>query len=318
MPSGRSTFHGTSDVTRRWWIASLVLGLVAALSLVLHVRRVAAPAASSPTPSAPAIARPDIEAAIAIPADWSTFPVVATLDRTQVDAADKKVVEDGLFGDVWVAKAALGGTFVEYRWDQCMGGGSACAGSPPSLHHLRVGQLDEAGHPSLALSFTCQGTSPLIREEHPRSCAPSSLTLRRRASNTTDAPRDATYVLTFRDPDATEIAIGAFVRAPREPVAGEPARWRTHHLPRDDQALLLGVAIVFLAAGVIAMRHGIHLVRATLAEPAAIPSTSPYRALAEMPRAPDGAQTRATRALFLACAAYAVSGVISTLALAVS
>ncbi len=313
MPKGRS-------ITRRWWIASFVLAIVAALLLVLHVRRVAAPPrAVASSPSSPAITRPDIEAAIAVPADWSTFPVVATLG-TRVDAADKKVIEDGLFGDVWVAKTALGETFVEYRWDQCMGGGSACAGSPPSLHHLRVGQLDEAGHPTLALSFACQGTSPLIREEHPRSCAPSSLTLRRRASSTTDASHEATYVLTFQDPDATEIAIGAFVRAPREPVAAEPARWaeRTHHLPRDDQALLLGVAIVFLAAGVIAMRHGVRLVRATLAEPAAVPSASPYRALAEMPSAFDGAQTRATRALFLACAAHAVSGVISTLALAVS
>lgn len=311
MPEGRS-------ITRRWWIASLVLAIVAALLLVLHVRRVAAPSrAVASSPSSPAITRPDIETAIAVPADWSTFPVVATLDRTRVDAADKKVIEDGLFGDVWVAKTALGETFVEYRWDQCTAGGSACAGSARSIHHVRVGQLDETGHPRLALSFACQGTSPHLREEHPRSCAPSSLRLRRR-SDATHASR--TYVLTFRDPDVTEIAIGAFVRTPQERGVAGPARWaeRTHHLPRDDQALLLGVAIVFLAAGVIAMRHGARLVRATLAGPAAVTSASPYRALAEMPSAFEGAQTRATRALFLACAAYAVSGVISTLALAVS
>ena len=146
------------------------------------------------------------DVACAIPGDWATYPVVAHFDPT---TSKPKVASDGLFSEIRSTTAPLGDVFVQFQSDECDWGGSACTGASRSLHHVRVGPLDEQGIPSVGSSFACAGTSTVHQPpgEERRSCNPTSLALRR-------ATDGRTFVLTMRDPDPHETAVSAFCRRP--------------------------------------------------------------------------------------------------------
>ena len=174
--------------------ASVLVGFVLA-------ERTAKPV-DAPVKASFATAHRDV--ACAIPDDWAAYLVVARFDAP---TAKQVVASDGLFNEVRATIAPLGDVFVQFQSDACIWGGSACTGASRSLHHVRVGPLDEYGVPSVGSAFACAGTSDVNRQpgDAKRSCDPDSLRLRR-------APDGRTFVLTMRDPDALETPISAFSR----------------------------------------------------------------------------------------------------------
>ena len=182
-----------------------VVGAGALTVYAFHLRAARLPPRAPETHAGATAGPVFFDVACAIPEDWAGLPVIAHADATHTKQV---TVDEGLMSDVRMATAPLGDVFVQYRWDQCIGG-SACAGNPRSLRDLRVGPLDEWGAPRIRVDFSCAGTSPFDPPSPTkRSCDPSTLALRR----STD---EHTFVLTVRDPDAVEKAIAAFSRNPK-------------------------------------------------------------------------------------------------------
>lgn len=219
-------------MVRRFWLSCSASG-VAVIALVTFVAGTMVPrSVRTRLASGPSY----VEAACEVPEDWSTFPV---LDRFDAARATPSTAREGSFYQLAATTAPIGDVFLFFQSDVCPWGGSACADTPASMHHVRVGPLDESGVPLVTSSFRCAGTPKFNAPPggQTRSCSPSSLTLRR-------AIDARTFVLTIRDPDTLEIPIAAFSR-----VSGAPPRlWPP--LRRDlDWQLLVGIAVLALALG---------------------------------------------------------------------
>jgi len=224
-------------MVRRWW-RSCVAGGVAGLSLAAFAIGTAAP---RPQSMAPEGGPTHADVACAVPADWPTFPVVDHFDPAR---GKPSTVREGAFNELAATTAPLGDVFVRFQADFCWGGGSACAGAPRTLHHVRVGPIDESGAPLVGSSFRCVGTPPREPGEDAlkRSCSPSSLTLRR-------APDGRTFVLTVRDPDPVETPISAFARSPAALSRSRPPLRRG-----IDWQLLVGIALLGSVVGAHRLR----------------------------------------------------------------
>lgn len=230
------------SMLRRWRIACVAGALAATIVLrfVLGARAQTIDAQTSAVPEPVSYKY----VACTVPVAWATYPVVAHLDTAR---ATSSVTEDGLFNDVHAATAPLGDVFARYEWDQCTAGGSACAGSSRSLHHVRLGPLDEHGEPALRTDFRCSGTTPFDQNAKARrTCDPATIALRRVADGETS-------VVTMRDPDAEETPIGAFTRTLVTPRPRAAARAE----PRHERMLLIVLATsLFLAGAWALMRAG--------------------------------------------------------------
>lgn len=270
---------------RRWWLSCSVSG-VAAVALVTFVADTMVPRSVRTRPaSGPSY----VDAACEVPQDWSTFLVVDHFDPAR---ATPSTAKEGAFNELAATTAPVGDVFVRFQSDLCTWGGSACAGTAPTMHHVRVGPLDESGVPLVASSFRCAGTPGFNAPEGGlmRSCSPSSLTLRR-------AGDARTFVLTIRDPDTLEIPIAAFARSP----AGPRGLWPP--LRRDlDWQLLVASAVLALALGAHRLHAARRFVRAggILSWRDAVVSKGKLEAEGETALAVEGAATSFTSAVLIA------------------
>src|SRR5262245_20168995 len=125
---------------RRAWRTALLAAVLAALTWATFL------VTSSPLCSRRPRAgeAPRFESALAdIPRDWKSLPIKIPVDMSR--ASVPQAVGIDLLQATRRSMAPVADVFVEFEWDVCTAGGSACSGTPPTLHDVRAGDLDWRG-----------------------------------------------------------------------------------------------------------------------------------------------------------------------------
>jgi hypothetical protein len=175
-----------------------------------------------------------VDSPVDVPTDWATYPIAA---RARDEKFNRVDYQDGFLVGIATLQGRLGDVFVRYDETSCTAGGSACTGSPRTLTNLRVGDLDANGAPAIAAAFDCTTTNAHDYPSDTRTCASTSLKLRR-------SPDGKISVVTFTDPEPTEKPVAAFTRS---------VVWRSQAPLDRGSKWLCFVALALFASGAFAM-----------------------------------------------------------------